>query len=173
MLLLACATLSFVLVTDEWILVETQNCKIYFPQKPTDQSGIVNTALGDLKVAIYTYRAPENVGDDNLAYILSETQYPDSLMNSDKKDKLDAFFRTSIDGVLNNFHGQLLAESKTAIDGFPGREVRIDIQKGKAVMNMRFYLVRNRMYVLETITNSDKDFNKSIERFMSSFAVTN
>jgi hypothetical protein len=159
--------------TEEWFLVKTQNCKIYFPKKPTDKSESVNTAKGDLKVNIYFYQAAENDNDDNLAYILSETEYPDSVMNSDKTDKLESFFRNSIDGAVSNFKGKLLDESEINIDGFPGRKVRIDLKNGKTVMNMRFYLVKNRMYVLETVTDADKDDNSSIDRFMNSFELTN
>src|SRR5665213_3356589 len=172
LLFLVFATLSFT-PTDEWIMVKTENCKIFFPQEPTDQSGTVNTAKGDLKVNIYLYKASANTKDDNLAYILTETEYPDSVMNSDKTDQLDAFFQKSIDGVVNKFHGKLLSESKTAIDGYPGREVKLDLQNGKAVMNIRFFLVKNRMYILETITTAEKDSNKSIEKFMNSFEITN
>ncbi|MDP4283190.1 MAG: hypothetical protein Q8891_02110 [Bacteroidota bacterium] len=170
--LLACAMLSFVPV-GEWIMITTNNCKIYFPKKPTDRSGTVNTAKGNLKVNIYSYQAAANVSDDNLAYILTETEYPDSVINSDDEDKLDIFFKNSIDGIVNNFHGTLLSQSKTAIDGFPGRQVKLDLQQGKAVMNIRFYLVKNRMYILEIITNTNKDGNAAIEKFMNSFEIKN
>jgi hypothetical protein len=171
-ILLACATLSFVPL-DEWIMVRTANCKIFFPEEPIDQSRTVNTAKGDLKVNIYLYKASPNTKDENIAYILTETEYPDSVMSSDKTDKLEEFFKNSIDGVVNNFHSKLLSQSTTQINGFPGREVKLDLQNGKAIMNIRFYLVKNRMYMLETITNADKDANKSIEKFMNSFEITN
>ncbi len=170
LLLLASSLLSFK-PTGEWTKVTTENCKIYFPSKPTDRSGTVNTAKGDLKVNIFSYNAL-NGGEDNLAYVLTETEYPDSLINSDNKDKLDAFFKNSIDGIVNNFHGKLLSESKTEIEGFPGRQVKLDVQQGKSVINIRFYLVKNRMYMLETITAVDKDHNSSINKFMNSFEIT-
>ena len=172
LLLLACSLLSFVPV-DEWIMVATENCKIYFPHQPTDQSGTVNTSKGNLKVNIYSYNVATNIGDDNLAYILTETEYPDSLINSDNKDELDAFFKNSIDGILNNFHGKLVSESQTAIQGFPGRQVKLDIQQGKSVMNIRLYLVKNRLYMLEIVTTADKDHNTSIQKFMNSFEIRN
>ncbi len=168
---LVCIILSFA-PAGEWTMVATENCKIYFPDKPTDRSGIVSTAKGDLKVNIYSYNA-SNVGEDNLAYILTETEYPDSLINSDNKDKLDAFFKNSIDGIANNFHGKLMSESKTEIKGFPGRQVKLGIQQGKSIINIRLYLVKNRMYMLEIITAADKDYNRSINKFMNSFEIMN
>ncbi len=156
---------------DKWIKVETANCKIYFPQKPTGKSEIVNTAKGDLKINIFLYQATPAKNDDNLAYILSETEYPDSVMNSEKKDRLEAFFKNSIDGVVQRFNGTLIEQTVTTLNGYPGRQVKLGIQGGKAVMNIRFYLVKNRMFVLQTITQSGKEDNTSIEKFMDSFEI--
>jgi len=93
------------------------------------------------------------------------------LINSGNDNELDAFFKNSIDGIVNNFHGKLVSESKTAIQGFPGRQVKLDIQQGKSVMNIRLYLVKNRLYMLEIVTAADKDDNSSIEKFMNSFEL--
>jgi len=73
LLFLACTILSFKPI-DDWTMVATENCKIYFPHQPTDQSGTVNTAKGNLKLNIYSYNAATKNGDDNLAYILTETE---------------------------------------------------------------------------------------------------
>lgn len=169
-LVLGVMVLSFKPI-DKWIRVETENCKIYFPQKPMGQSEVVNTDKGDLKIHIFFYQASPNKNDDNLAYILSETEYPDSVMNSQKKDKLEGFFKNSIDGVVQKFKGTLLSQVNTSLDGYPGKEIKLSIQDGKAIMNIRLFLVKNRMYVLQTITQSDKESNKSIAKFMDSFAI--
>jgi hypothetical protein len=68
-------------------------------------------------------------------------------------------------------HGKLLSEKIIQINGFPGREARIDFRDGLAVITMRAYLVKNKMYILQTITETKKDFNKSIGKFMDSFKL--
>jgi len=171
LLVLTTLTISFI-NPDDWFLFETKNYRIYFPQKPTDQSQIINTAIGDLKLNIHMYQVPDSIKDENLIYGLIETEYPDSVINSDKKEILDNFFRNSIDGSINNVHGKLLTETKIQIDTFPGREIRVDFREGLAVIKMRFYLVKNKMYFLQTITDTKKDFNKSINKFMDSFTLT-
>ena len=170
---ISCILLMSFINPDDWFLFEAKNCKIYFPQKPTEQSQTIVTAIGELKLNIYMYQVPDNKEDDNLVYGLIESDYPDSLINSNKKDILDNFFRNSIDGAVNNVHGKLLSESKIQLDSFPGREVRIDFRDGLAVLKMRIYLVRNKMYMEQTITDTKKDFNKSIDRFMDSFKLVN
>jgi hypothetical protein len=54
---------------------------------------------------------------------------------------------------------------------YPGRKFRVDVQNGVAVMTMRAYLVRNKLYMLQVITETKKDLNKSIEKFMNSFSL--
>ncbi|HEX5150083.1 MAG TPA: hypothetical protein VFW07_01475 [Parafilimonas sp.] len=172
MLLLTTLTMSF---TDpgDWILFTTKDCKISFPKKPSEQSQILNTAIGQLQLNIYSYEADDNEKDDNLVYMLMETAYPDSVINSDKKEMLENFFRKSIDGAVNNVHGKLLTESIIQYEDFPGREVRVDFRDGLAVIKMRFYLVKNKMFVIQTITDTKNDFNKSIDKFMDSFQLVN
>jgi hypothetical protein len=165
-------TMSFVHVED-WYQYETKYYKILFPKKPTESSQVAKSAIGDLKLNLSIYAVPENETEDNLAYLVNETEYPDSVINSDKKDLLENFFRHSIDGAVNNVQGKLLSEKVIELNKFPGREIRADYQNGLAVITMRLYLVRNKLFLTETITDTKKDFNKSISKFMDSFELRN
>ena len=40
-----------------------------------------------------------------------------------------------------------------------------------AVISIRIYLVDSEVYMLQTITKTDKDKNASIEKFMNSFSL--
>lgn len=95
--------------------------------------------------------------------------HPDSLINSDKKEILADVFKNAVNGAVETAHGKLLNEMIIEFKGYPGREIRIDFQNGTAVITMRLYLIKNKMYMLETITVTDKDFNTSIKKFMNSF----
>ncbi len=174
LLVLASFTLSFV-NSEDWFLFETKKCKLLFPKKPTESSQTVPSAIGDLELKMYMYEVTDTTKDDNLLYMLMETNYPDSLINSDKKDLLDNFFRNAIDGSANNVQGsKILTETKIELAGFPGREARVSLNVGVPCINkMHFYLVKNKMYILEVITDARKDFNKSMDKFMNSFALTN
>jgi hypothetical protein len=167
-LFLALVTVSFV-NTDDWVLFEAPGCQIYFPKKPGDQSQTINSAIGELKLNIHMYVVPEDVKDDNKLYGLIETEYPFDKINSDMKDKLDNIFRNSVDGAVKNVQGKLLTESIVQLNGFPGREVRIGVKSG--IIKMRSYLVKNRMYVIETVAETANDANKSSDRFMNSFKL--
>jgi hypothetical protein len=171
-LIIAILTMSFI-SSDEWYQCETKNYKILFPKKPSESSQIDNSAIGELTLNLNIYEVSENDTDDNLVYMVNETAYPETVINSDKKDLLDNFFRKSIDGAVNNVHGKLLSEKIMELNKFPGREIRIDFQNGLAVIKMRMFLIKNRMFMIETITDTKKDFNKSINKFMDSFQLIN
>jgi len=178
LLIVTVLTLSFVhtgkvIRADDWVTFENASCKMLFPKTPADESQTVNTAMGELKLNNHTYEAPEGAKDDNLVYILSETEFNDtSAVNSNNsKAVVDKFFRGSVDGAVNSVHGKLLTEEVIQLDGYPGRKFRIDVQSGVAVMTMRAYLVKSKLYMLQVITETKKDFNKSMEKFMSSFTL--
>ena len=95
LLILAFLTMSFV-HQNGWFLFENNHYKMLFPKKPADQTQTVNTALGELKMDIHMYEVPGDEQDDNFTYGMIETAYPDSVINSNKKDLLEKFFRNSI-----------------------------------------------------------------------------
>ena len=161
---------SFRLLND-WILYQTKHCSIYFPSKPSFETEDMNSAVGKLKIDMYMYEVPDSVADDNHLYALYETEYPENSISSDRKEKQDDFFRGAIDGSAKNVNGKILSEKKIELEGYPGHEVRIDFKDGLAVIRMRYYLVKNRLFMLQIFTETKKEQNKSIDRFMDSFKL--
>ncbi len=157
----------------DWTLLETKTFKIYFPQKPELSSKILNTEIGELNINMYMYEVPDKTEDDNLAYSLAVTEYPDSLINSTRSEKelIDIFFNNSVNGYIKNVHGKLMSELKIKYDSFPGREIKVEIKDGLAVIKTRIYLVQNKVYMLQVITDTKKDFNRSTNKFLNSFAL--
>jgi len=154
---------------DDWVVFEDSHFKILFPKKPTDQTQTIDSPVGKLTILIHMYEAPGT--DDNHTYGLMTTEYPDSTVNSDKKDILDNFFNGAVQGAVRNVQGKLLSVETIQLAGYPGRAFRVDYQNGLAVITMRMYLVKNKMYMIQTITETKKDHNKAMERFMNSFAL--
>lgn len=161
-------TTSFVR-PDDWVVFEDSHFKILFPKKPADQTRTVDSPVGQLTIQIHMYEAPET--DDNHTYGVMTTEYPDSTVSSDKKEVLDNFFNGAVEGAVKNVQGKLLSVETIQIDGYPGRHFRVDYQNGLAVITMRAYLVKNKMYMIQTITETKKDHNKAMDRFMNSFAL--
>lgn len=162
-------TTSFVLQAD-WFLLDDPSYSILFPKKPEVQIQNVNSAAGELKMFINMYDGSKD-NDENFLYGIITTDYPDSLINSDKKEKLDDFFKASVDGAVKNVQGKLLSQKVIELNGFPGREVRVDFQNGLAIIMMRSYLVHNKMFILQTITETKKEGNASALKFYDSFKL--
>jgi hypothetical protein len=159
--------------SDKWYVLEAKRFgfKVEFPVKPEEKTPSVNSEVGNLDMHLFIYDASKVKSESNLVYLANYTEYPDSAVNSGMKEKLKDIFRNSIDGAVSNVKGKLLSEKNVSIGGFEGREARIDFQDGMAVIRIRMFLVHNKMYMLETITETSKDNNASITKFMDSFKL--
>lgn len=162
--------LSFNL-SNTWYLLESKACgyKIEFPQKPTESPQVVDSELGKLKMNIFMYDASSNGKDENMMYMINYTEYPISRVNSDNKQQLATIYRNSIDAAVKNVNGKLLSEKSIVLKGFVGKEIKVDLKEDHAVINMRVYLVKNKMYMIQVFTDVKKDSNQSIIHFMNSF----
>jgi hypothetical protein len=163
-------TAGFTYQTD-WFLLKSDGFQAEFPSEPVSQPQVVNSEIGDLKVNLFMYDASQGGTDSNLVYLVGFTEYPDSLVNSNMTELIPNFFRGSIDGAVKNVNGKILSETVIEINGYPGREVKIDFMEGQAIIMMRFYLVKNRLFMTEIATETSKVPNKSINRFFNSFKL--
>lgn len=122
-------------------------------------------------MSTFTYKPAKSEKDHNLLYNVISMEITDSLFSSDKTETLPGYFKSTIDGMVRNFSGKLLSETIIEINGFPGREIKIDFQNGKYMVKVRFYMVKNKSYMIEKLTDTKKDLNKPIDRFMDSFKL--
>ncbi len=139
---------------NEWITFKTEGCSIQLPGGPRFESRTINSIAGELTMNAYVYDASKKImlHDDDFVYMIGAIEYPDSLMNSDDKERLPDFFKNGIDGALNKVNGKLLEEKSIDIDGFPGKEIRMGIMEGAGVITCRFYIVKNKMYIIQVFT---------------------
>ena len=143
--------------------------QVEFPGKPELKQETSIAEYGKQNFTIYVYNAVSS-HDDNLIYYAGSTKYPDSIMEY-YDDNLDAFFNYSMQNSVRSVHGQLISQKVIEYKGIPGRAIRIDFKNGVAVFTMRIYLKANTAYFLQTITETQKDFNKSQTRFFDSFKI--
>ena len=151
---------SFSFIND-WYVFENDTLTINFPKKPTINNQMVESSFGTLNMKTVFFE-PNDPGTNVYLYGLMTSEYPDSLINSNKKEIQTVFFRNSIDGSVKNLKGRLLTESEISLDGYPGRHVKIDYGNGQAFINMKLYLVQNKYIILQVIepTNSTDSTNK-------------
>ncbi len=166
---------SFNPVPDEWHEYSVDNSifTILMPGKPEKKEKFVTSSLGELKVNILMLQPPEGT-DDNLMYMLSYTDYPIDHVNSDSTSLLEKLFDSFREGSINAVNGKLLIETIIDYKDYPGREeiVNFKYKNGLAITKIRYYIIKNRLYTLQVITLSAKNFNASIDKFMDSFKLT-
>lgn len=163
------------MIASDWFLIknEDQGYQIEFPKEPKKSVQTVNTEAGpvDMHINMLDLSAKEN--DSNLIYLSSYAQYPDTLLHSENREQLKGFFKETIEGLIGSIDGEMLNERDVKIDGYNGKEVKINFQDGMAIIRIRVYLVKNQVYMLQVVTKSENDSNESIARFMDSFDLLN
>jgi hypothetical protein len=159
--------------SDKWITIQVKKYgyQIEFPQKPIEQTQSLPSEIGELHLNMYIYDASKSKKEENVLYLTNCTVYPGNDIHSDHKEKLDGFYRGAIDGATKNVKGTLLSETKIEVQGYEGRDVTIDYQNGLAIITMRMLLVKNNMYMIQTITETSKAPNSGITKFMNSFQL--
>lgn len=142
-----------------------------FPAQPKESEQHIHTNIGFLQMHVYQFDATNDPAAQNLDYMVTYTPYPDSLVNSDQADKLDSFYNDAIGGAVKNARGTKEYVRDIQVDGYRGKEAKILLQKGMAMIRMRMVLVKNRFYMYLVVLETTKDNNPSIQKFFDSFAL--
>ncbi len=140
-----------------------------FPKAPDTLIQAVNTAAGILTMQMFQVDCSADDSTNNIFYAVNYSQYPDTFNYGALN--LDTFYRKSILGMLANLQSELIEEKEIVFNGYEGRELRIDFQAGLAIITEKIVLIENRYYLLMVITETEKDFNPAIRRFIDSFRV--
>ncbi|WP_284653003.1 hypothetical protein [Flavobacterium terrisoli] len=170
LLLLTLSLLSFNSITD-WYIYNSENFKISFPEKPTEEDKTMQTLAGEIKVKTLIYKA-QSVDEKNLRYFMSINDLPNSkgnLTTEEQKTALDA----AINGSVRNHKATLISEKTINYSSHSGRAVKMSINDDKIIANMRSYIVSNKYYGLIVYTIKQNDNNSEIEKFFNSFEEKN
>ncbi|MCU0348295.1 MAG: hypothetical protein MUC59_15240 [Saprospiraceae bacterium] len=170
-LIFVVAAFNLTKAQNAWQLIETEDYSIEFPSQPIHESQLAPSEIGDLKLDIRLFEVVEIEQDDNYVYGIISTEYPAGTAHSDDKPAHASIFEHAVNGAVTNVDGKLLSNKEVEINGYPGRDFRIDFQNGLAVIRMKAYLVKNKLFILQTICDPKKEGNISAERFFSSFKL--
>lgn len=170
----AFAVVLFCSFAAEWIMVNSSEgrFKLKFPRQPTPSTQTTTVNHKPIKVHAFMYDASK-YKDDNMVYYIMYCDYPKDLVNSDFRDEIvDTIFNGSLNGAAANMGGKLVSISKNNYKEFPGRSAKFDISNGEGFCYMNEYLVHSRMYLLMCVCDSKKDNNADMQKFFSSFEIT-
>lgn len=144
--------------------------RILVPGEFTDKVDTIHTPIGPLAYHTFFYNDPKGVSN-NLFYMVSYCDYPPSSVHSDSTDLVEDFFQQTIEAAVESVHGTELYRGESSVQGFPGRNWRIDYLDGKAVIRTRAFLVQRRYYAIQTISLAEPGLNLEATKFLDSFRL--
>lgn len=168
LLFISVLTLSFT-EPKEWHSFESKECgfKIDFPGQAVHSTQPIQTAAGELKLDIFQLDISADTSNNNGIYLVNYSILPDSI-NSSRTEKMDAFFDGSVNGMATNVKGTVLSTKVISYNGYPGRIARVDMQ-GQAIITAKLILIKNKYYMIMTMTLPAKEPNIDITKFFDSF----
>jgi hypothetical protein len=107
----------------------------------------------------------------DIGYVASYADYPQRIVEKGTPEKI---LDGACKGMVSNVNGKLVLESKTEVDGYPGRELVIEvmIQKGvEGTVKARVFLVGNRIYQMMWIAPKGKASHVASDDFLKSFRL--
>lgn len=150
------------------------NFAISFPFAPTKEVSELDSEQGT--VYTYFYYCTPNIEDEidsNSLYMASCVDFPDNSLKSDSPEEIDDLFTRMIRNGVQNVDGEILYVKDISTSEIPARQVKVLCNKkslgGKNVARIRYLLVKDIVYILQTITKPPYDNNLYIDTFMNSF----
>jgi hypothetical protein len=120
-----------------------------------------------MSIAIHMFTANVKDQSDMVAY----SDYPDEVIN--QKDP-DSLLQSALSGAINNVKGTLISQDDITLDGYPGKEILASAYAAngqEAIMKARFYLVKNRLYMLIMVAPKGGLTREETDSFLDTFKL--
>ncbi|MEH6537810.1 MAG: hypothetical protein V7719_15520 [Psychroserpens sp.] len=138
-----------------------------FPAIPTSKLQKVQTDAGEIDMNMRM--CTPVLDDDNLIYSVIRSDYPEDNFIDATDEFNNSVLDGSVKGAVNNVQGTLVFDKNLSFNGYPSRQIKIDITGGFIYINV--YLIVNTMYITQVICEKDKDNNTDIKKFQDSFEI--
>jgi hypothetical protein len=135
---------------------------ILMPGNPTYEKVTSNTVLGPIDIHTFIL-----VGKTH-TYAVGYSDYSDSAFRLSTPDQM---FDTKRDGTIDNLQGKLLSELIIEMDGYNGREWRIESANERSIFTIRVYIVGHRVYQLEIASAKEDSFSNEVTKYLDSFKL--
>jgi hypothetical protein len=158
-----------ILQAQEWEIYKNEalEFRAAYPDTPDKTVQKVATAVGELDMHMIMYTATS--GDDNAIYSVIRSDYPKDLFKGADAEMFTKILDGAVEGARSNLDGTLIFNKRVTFNGFPGRNIKIEITGAYVYMNT--ILVYNTMFITQVICYIEKDNNASIQKFLNSFDI--
>ena len=135
---------------------------VFLPGTPIQENQQVETDVGEVTVSLF------QLPFGNFGYVVAYSDYPMDVIQS---------YGTQIilDGARNaavtNTGGTLLDEQEIEIEGYPGRQIKVQSPDGEGIAQARMYLVGTRLYQIYVASPSTEANSQDISKYLESFTL--
>ncbi len=144
-----------------------QTFEIMSPGEMKNGEKNILTDIGSLQPVTWLHQGAD--GDPNYLYLVSYIDYPDGTFHEDSIEMIKELMDVSIDTQVKTLSGELVYQSDVPFGMYPGVVFRASYNKNSAVVKGRIILIRNRLYILQVYTLSEKSLNPEMDKFLNSF----
>jgi hypothetical protein len=169
LIVIACRALAFGFqLPSDWVSFNSPegHFSVGMPNKPAVDVKDVDSVVGKLQLHSFT-------ASNAVAYFMvSYGDYP----NGPTVDRREKVLDGVRDGVISGLDGSsLISETKTTIDGYPGREflAKKTVDGDELIFNWHIYLVGPRLYQVAAVAKKPDSTSPEITKFFNSFRLTN
>jgi hypothetical protein len=132
---------------------------VQMPRTPEEQSKVLDTPAGPLKLNMYLCKAGKWV------YMVGYAEH--EKLRGDAEEILDG----ARNGAVKIGNNKLISEDTISLDGHPGRELRMEAPNGLR-MRLKIILAGNRLYQVGVVTPKNDSYSPRIEKYLTSFRLT-
>jgi serine/threonine-protein kinase len=137
------------------------NFAVLMPGTPSYEKKSQSTALGPIDMHMFTLNLKRDA-----VYMVMYSDYPEIVTRAKPVDLLDG----GRNGALSNTKGKLVGEQNMSLDGFPGREIVIEVP-GKGLMKLRAFMVRQRLFQVMAVGTKEKIDHEDTAKYLTSFRL--
>lgn len=137
------------------------NFAVLMPGTPSYEKNGQSTTLGPIDMHMFSLNIKRDA-----AYMIMYSDYPEIVTRAKPDDLLDG----GRNGALSNTKGKLVSEQNMSLDGFPGREIVIEVP-GKGIMKLRAFLVRQRLFQVLAVGTKEKIEHEDTVKYLTSFRL--
>lgn len=143
---------------------------ILSPGEMTENVDSVSTPIGTLAYHTFFFQT-EDKNADNVLYMLSYCDYPPGTVHSDSTELIEELFAATLEAAQESVDGELLYERNTSYQNYPGKLWRINYLDGGALIKTKAFVIKHRLYTLQTVTHKNRSLNRSTDKFLDSFRL--
>lgn len=154
-----------------WVYFSTDEWRAYFPKRPLERTYVHSSAVGYVNVKATELSMPVSDSSNILSYAVFETELPDSLVSSTRKEWVETYLRAVLAFTVDKVNGKLVSESHIQLFGYPGIEIKVSYSNNQLLLHERLYLVNARLYTVAVTSSAENSSGTDADIFLNFFAL--